>query len=86
MKNCHSAHRCGRLRPYDKGTNKAKETMNVYAVIAGIDYEGENLDTMQLFDCKSAAQAYRDELIGQCGVDYVKMEVFPVQMQSAIAA
>ena len=60
--------------------------MKVYAVIAGIDYEGENLDTMQLFDCKSAAQAYRDELIGQCGVDYVKMEVFPVQMHSAIAA
>jgi hypothetical protein len=69
-----------------KGQTKERETMNVYAVIAGIDYEGENLDTMQLFDCKSAAQAYRDKLIGQCGVDYVKMEVFPVQMQSAIAA
>ena len=58
--------------------------MNVYAVIAGIDYEGENLDTMQLFDCKSAAQAYRDELAGE--YDYVKMEVFPVQMHSALAA
>jgi len=60
--------------------------MQVYVVIAGVDYEGENLDTMQLFDCKSAAQAYRDKLVGQCNVDYVKMEVFPVQMHSALAA
>jgi hypothetical protein len=60
--------------------------MQVYVVIAGADYEGENLDTMQLFDCKSTAQAYRDKLIGQCGTDYVKMEIFPVQMHSALAA
>lgn len=58
----------------------------VYAVMGGADYEGENMDTLQLFDCKSAAEAYAKELEGQIGVDYVEVKVLPVLMHSALAA
>lgn len=60
--------------------------MKVYAVAAGANYEGEDMDTLQLFDCKSAAEAYAKELEGQIGVDYVEIKVLPVLMHSAIAA
>ena len=58
--------------------------MKVYAVIAGIDYEGEVFDTLRLFDCKSAAEAYEAEL--DANYDYTLMEAREVIMQSAIAA
>lgn len=60
--------------------------MKVYAVMGGADYEGENMSTLQLFDCKSAAEAYAKELEGQLGVDYVEVKVLPVLMHSVIAA
>jgi hypothetical protein len=65
--------------------NKGNE-MQVYAVAAGEDYHGEDMDTLQLFDCKSAAEAYAKELEGRFGVDYVEMKVLNVQMHSALAA
>ena len=40
---------------------------------------------MRLFDCKSAAEAYRDEL-KKDGFDYIDCKVMPVIMESAIAA
>ena len=58
--------------------------MKVYAVIAGIDYEGEVFETLRLFDCWSAADAYREELAQQ--YDYAKMETREVDMKSAICA
>ena len=60
--------------------------MQVYAVAAGEDYHGEDMDTLQLFDCKSAAEAYAKELEGRFGVDYVEVKVLPVLMHSALAA
>ena len=60
--------------------------MQVYAVIGGADYEGQNFDSLRLFDCKSAAEAYAEELEQQIAVDYVLIEVREIEMQSAIAA
>ena len=55
----------------------------VIAVIGGYDYEGENFNTLKLFDCKSTAEKYKEELEQNC--DYVLMEVKTVDMNSAIA-
>jgi hypothetical protein len=59
--------------------------MKVYAVMGGFDYEGECGYTLQLFDCKSAADAYAKELEDGC-YDYAEIKTLNVQMQSAIAA
>jgi hypothetical protein len=59
--------------------------MKVYAVIAGADYEGEEFDTLRLFDCKTAAEDYELELQKQFGVDYTLLEVREVCMESALA-
>lgn len=59
--------------------------MQVYAVMGGIDYEGECGHTLQLFDCKSAADAYAKELEDGC-YDYAEIKTLEVQMHSAIAA
>jgi len=59
------------------------QTPKVYAVIAGNDYEGEDFDTLKLFDCKSAAEKYKEEL--EKDYDYVLMETKEVCMESAIA-
>ena len=56
----------------------------VYAVIGGYKYEGENFNSLRLFDCKSAAEAYSKELNLWC--DYTLLEVREVSFQSAIAA
>jgi cephalosporin-C deacetylase-like acetyl esterase len=58
--------------------------MKVYAVIAGIDYEGEVFDTLRLFDCLSAAEAYKADLEAQ--YDYALMETREVCMESLIGA
>lgn len=58
--------------------------MQVYAVIAGFDYEGEWFDTLKLFDCKSAAEQYKEQL--ECEYDYAIMKIKEVNMESAIAA
>ena len=60
--------------------------MKVYAVIAGADYEGEDFDTLRLFDCRSAAEAYEKELQKQFGVDYTLIEEREVCMESALCA
>lgn len=58
--------------------------VQVYCVIAGIDYEGEVFDTLRLFDCKSAAEAYYKELDGE--YDYVLIRIQSVNMESALSA
>jgi hypothetical protein len=60
--------------------------MKVYAVIAGADYEGQDFDSLRLFDCRSAADAYAKELEGQICVDYVLTEEREVCLQSALCA
>ena len=60
--------------------------MKVYAVIAGEDYAGQDFDTLRLFDCKSAAEAYGKELEQQFGVDYVLIQEREVNFQSALVA
>ena len=59
--------------------------MQVYMVMGGWDYEGFSGDSLRLFDCKSAAEAYRDELKKE-GYDYIDCKVMPVIMESALAA
>jgi hypothetical protein len=59
--------------------------MIVYAVIAGADYEGQDFDTLRLFDCRSTADAYAQELQEKFGVDYVLLDVREVCMESALA-
>ena len=58
--------------------------MKVYAVIAGIDYEGEVFSTLRLFDCFSAAIAYCEEMGEQ--YDYALMETREVCLESALCA
>jgi hypothetical protein len=60
--------------------------MKVYAVIAGADYEGEDFNTLRLFDCRSSAEAYGNQLEAQIAVDYVLIEEREVCFESAIAA
>ncbi len=45
-----------------------------YAVIGGWDYEGEDFNSLRLFDYHSAAVAYSKELKDQ-GYDYTKLEM-----------
>jgi hypothetical protein len=64
---------------------KTNETqMKVYAVIGGTDYEGEDFDSLRLFDCRSTAVAYHKELTEVDGYDYAVMEVKEVCMESAL--
>ena len=60
-------------------------TNTVYAVIGGVDYEGEVFDTLRLFDCRSTAEAYADHLRDEFGVDYVLIQTRDVCMESALA-
>jgi hypothetical protein len=59
--------------------------MKVYAVIAGADYEGQIFDSLRLFDCRSAADAYAQELGEEIGIDYVLVEEREICMESALA-
>ncbi len=59
------------------------ETMNnpkCIAVIGGIDYEGEAIRSLRLFDCQSTAEAYKAEL--ETEFDYVLMEVKEISQYS----
>jgi len=58
----------------------------VYAVIGGTDYEGEDFDSLKLFDCKSTAEAYEIYLTENGGYDYALMKTKEVCMESAIVA
>ena len=57
--------------------------MKVYAVIGGWDYEGEDFNSLRLFDCFSTATAYCEEMGEQ--YDYALMETREVCMESALA-
>lgn len=58
-------------------------TTKVYAVIAGIDYEGEVFSTLRLFDCFSTADAYLKHL--EQDYDYALLDTREVCMESALA-
>lgn len=60
--------------------------MQVYVVIGGHDYEGEDFNSLKLFDCKSAAEDYKNQLQDEWNYDYVLMEVKSINIHSAIAA
>ena len=49
------------------------EVIKVYAVIGGIDYEGENFDSLKIFMSESSALDYKIELEER--FDYVSIEV-----------
>lgn len=59
--------------------------MKVYAVISGADYEGQDFDSLRLFDCLSTAEAYAAELEKQFGVDYTLIEEREIDFTSALA-
>jgi hypothetical protein len=56
--------------------------MKVYAVIGGIDYEGENFKSLRLFDCFSTATAYAKHLEEVEGFDYAIRETREVALES----
>jgi hypothetical protein len=58
--------------------------MQVYAVIGGWRYEGEHFLSLQLFDCKSAADAYAKQLTEGGGYDYATQRLMPVNQESAL--
>jgi len=67
-------------------TYKELLQMKVYAVIGGFDYEGEDFESLRLFDCLSTANAYVVRLEEQEGYDYTRMDVRQVIMESALCA
>ena len=56
--------------------------MKVFAVIGGYDYEGEQFDSLRLFDCFSAASAYLVEV--EADYDYSRLETREIIMESAL--
>jgi hypothetical protein len=62
------------------------QTIKVYAVIGGFNYEGEDFKSLRLFDCFSTATAYMHHLEEVEGFDYAILETREVCMESAIAA
>lgn len=48
--------------------------MKVYIAIAGIDYEGELSDSIQLFTTREAAEQYGKELAERDYYDYYQIE------------
>jgi hypothetical protein len=66
--------------------NGATQMSKVYAVIGGIDYEGEDFKSLRLFDCFSTANEYARHLADVEGYDYSKMDTREVNMESLIAA
>jgi len=75
--------------------NEKSNQMQVYVVIGGWDYEGESLNSLKLFDCKSTAEMYKKDLedgknnsglnVDHYSFDYVKMQLQNVVMHSMIA-
>jgi hypothetical protein len=58
--------------------------MQVYAVMGGWVYEGSCGSSLQLFDCKSTAEAYAEEL-KESGYDYAYCHVHNVIEGSLLA-
>ena len=63
---------------------KNTQTMTVYVVIGGYDYEGESVDSLKLFDCKSSALKYEEKL-KEGYFDYVIVREQDVIMESALS-
>ena len=61
-------------------------TTKVFAVIAGADYEGQDFNTLRLFDCFADANDYAVDLDNQLGVDYVLIQTREVCAESALCA
>lgn len=59
--------------------NNIASQVQVYAVIGGTDYEGEQFDTLRLFDSKAMAEAYAEELENELCIDYVLTEIKNVE-------
>lgn len=55
------------------------ENIKCYAVIGGIDYEGEDFDSLRLFDRLSEATAYADLLQYEDRYDYFRLDIREVQ-------
>ena len=60
--------------------------MKVYAVIGGYDYEGQDFESLRLFDCFSTAVAYQKHLEENEGFDYAILETREVNLESAISS
>jgi hypothetical protein len=58
----------------------------VYSVMGGYDYEGLDGASLRLFDCRSTAEAYCDELEKEFGYDHVEVKVMNIVEGSALAA
>lgn len=54
------------------------ENIKCYAVIGGIDYEGEDFDSLRLFDRLSEATAYAEQLL-EDRYDYFLMGIEEVE-------
>ena len=66
-------------------TTELSQMSKVYAVIGGWNYEGEHFDSLCLFDCKSAAEAYAQKL-EEGDYEYALIETRTINMESAIVA
>jgi hypothetical protein len=61
------------------------DTPRAYAVIGGWDYEGEDFNSLRLFDYHSAAVAYAKELTEEQGYDYSKCEFRLIEQIPALS-
>jgi hypothetical protein len=61
------------------------DTPRAYAVIGGWDYEGEDFNSLRLFDYHSAAVAYAKELTEEQGYDYSKCEFRLIEQTPALS-
>ncbi len=66
--------------------SQMSQMSKVYAVIGGWDYEGENFDSLRLFDCFSTAVAYQKHLEENEGFDYAILDTREVNLETAITA
>ena len=60
--------------------------MKVYSVMGGWINEGFDGKSLELFDCKSAAEEYAKDIETMFGYDYVTVKEMEVQMHSTLAA
>ena len=61
------------------------DTPRAYAVIGGWDYEGEDFNSLRLFDYHSAAVAYSKDLVDEQGYDYSKCEMRLIEQIPALS-
>jgi hypothetical protein len=57
----------------------------VYVVIGGYDYEGEDFESLRLFDCFSAATSYMKEL-EDGRYDYALLDTREINIESALVS